>query len=603
MKEEKKKANVVRRVLEGAFVTVVLMVLTYFVSGQLLLPNETDTSYDCCELFDAQWEQVFADGTRETVEIPGDCKAVPGEPFVIETTLGEIEPGSALSFYSLKQDMKIFVGEELRTAYSTKDTRIFGSCSPRYYVFADICEVDSGKTLRVEIVSNSDHAGKIKPVYYGDKAAIWRSLIEGNILSLGITAFVLILSVIVIVACSIARIRSKKDISILYFAWSMFLLSNWLIAQSELRQLLFKNISVVGDVAMACSTLFLMPLAMYFNVLFGKRYEKECLAFEALVLINCLVSNALVLSGLVDSSKVVPLIFALLGLGTVILLHALWKEWKQGYVKDYKFVLLGFVFLMIAGAIQAVTYFFNDVSYVGGIVSCGVLLTLLAAIVDWVIKWFKLGKEKEQLSLEVNEKNLKVEKLSYQAMETLAHTIDAKDNYTSGHSTRVAKYAREIAKRMGKDEKTQNSIYFMGLLHDIGKIGIKDDIINKPGRLTEEEFFNIKRHSTIGYDILRDMSEVSDIEKSARWHHERYDGTGYPDGLKGEEIPEYARIICVADAYDAMTSKRSYRDSMPQAKVRDEITKGRGTQFDPRIADVILTIIDEDKEFRLREGA
>ncbi|MBQ3029531.1 MAG: HD-GYP domain-containing protein, partial [Lachnospiraceae bacterium] len=191
----------------------------------------------------------------------------------------------------------------------------------------------------------------------------------------------------------------------------------------------------------------------------------------------------------------------------------------------------------------------------------------------------------------------------YQAMETLAHTIDAKDNYTSGHSTRVAKYAREIAKRMGKDEKTQNSIYFMGLLHDIGKIGIKDDIINKPGRLTEEEFFNIKRHSTIGYDILRDMSEVSDIEKSARWHHERYDGTGYPDGLKGEEIPEYARIICVADAYDAMTSKRSYRDSMPQAKVRDEITKGRGTQFDPRIADVFLKIIDEDTEFRLREGA
>jgi putative two-component system response regulator len=99
------------------------------------------------------------------------------------------------------------------------------------------------------------------------------------------------------------------------------------------------------------------------------------------------------------------------------------------------------------------------------------------------------------------------------------------------------------------------------------------------------------------------MSEISDIEKGARWHHERYDGKGYPDGLKGEEIPEYARIICVADAYDAMTSKRSYRDSMPQAKVRDEIKKGRGSQFDPKIADVFLTIMDEDTEYRLREGA
>ena len=117
----------------------------------------------------------------------------------------------------------------------------------------------------------------------------------------------------------------------------MFLLSNWLIAQSDIRQLLFKNISVVGDVAMACSTLFLMPLAMYFNVVFGKRYQKECLGFEVLVLANCLVSNVLVLSGVADSSAVVPFVFLLLGVGCVILGRALWKDWKLGYVKDYIF--------------------------------------------------------------------------------------------------------------------------------------------------------------------------------------------------------------------------------------------------------------------------
>lgn len=603
MKEIKKTRSKIGQVLEGIFVVAVFIMLAYFIFGQILLPAETDSSYQRCEIFDTQWEQVFADGSREPVEIPGECKASPGEPFAIETTLGEIEPGSALSFYSLKQDMKVYVGEELRVSYSTKDTRIFGNCSPRYYVLADICEVDSGKTLRVEFVSESAYAGTIKPIYYGDKAAIWRSLLDGNILSLGITSFVLLLSLVVIIVCTIVRARTKKEISIIYFAWSMFLLSNWLIAQSDIRQLLFKNISVVGDVAMACSTLFLMPLAMYFNVLMGKRYEKECLGFEILVLVNCLVSNALVLTGAADSSAVVPFIFILLGIGCLILAHALWKDWKLGYVKDYKIVLVGFAFLIASGVIQVMTYFFQNVSYVGGVVSVGVLLTLLAAIVDWIIKWFKLGKEKDRLSLEVDDKNLRMERLSYQAMETLAHTIDAKDNYTSGHSTRVAKYAREIAKRMGMDEKTQDSIYFMGLLHDIGKIGIRDEIINKPGRLTEEEFSSIRRHSTIGYDILREMSEISNIEKGARWHHERYDGTGYPDGLKGEEIPEYARIICVADAYDAMTSKRSYRDSMPQGKVRDEIEKGRGTQFDPRIADVILSIIDEDTEFRLREGA
>jgi len=603
MKETKKKRNTLGLVLEGIFVTVVLMVLTYFVFGQIVLPEETDSSYQRCEIFDTQWEQVFEDGRRESVEIPGECKASSGVPFAIETVLGKIEPGSALSFYSLKQDMKVYVGGELRTEYSTKDSRVFGNCSPRGYVFTDICEADSGKTLRVELVSESAYAGTVKPVYYGDKAAIWRHHMSGNIFSLCITAFVWIVSVIAIIACSIVRLRIKKELSILYFGWSMFLLSNWLIAQSDIRQLLFKNISVVGDVAMACSTLFLMPLAMYFNVVFGKRYQKECLRYEVLVLVNCLVSNALVLSGVVDSAAVVPFIFILLGIGCVILARALWKDWKLGYVKDYKYVLVGFTFLILAGAVQNVTYFFDGVSYVGGIVSIGVLLTLLSAIADWINKWFLMGRERRRLTLEVDEKNLKVEKLSYQAMETLAHTIDAKDNYTSGHSTRVAKYAREIARRMGMDEKTQNTLYFMGLLHDIGKIGIKDEIINKPGSLTDEEFYTIKRHSTIGYDILRDMSEISDIEKGARWHHERYDGKGYPDGLKGEEIPEYARIICVADAYDAMTSKRSYRDSMPQAKVREEIMKGRGSQFDPRIADVFLTIMDEDTEYRLREEA
>lgn len=601
--EEKKKRSTLGMVLEGAFIVVVAAILIYFALGQLLLPREMDASYQRCEIFDTPWEQVFTDGSRESVEIPGVCKASPGVPFVIETVLGDIETNSSLSFYSIKQDMKIYVGDELRTTYSTKETRILGNSSPRYYVFADLCEEDSGKVLRVEMVSESAHAGTLKQVYYGDKAAIWRHYMKGNLFSLCITAFVWIISVIAIISCSIVRYRTKKDVSILYFGWAMFLLSNWLIAQSDIRQLLFKNISVVGDVAMACSTLFLMPLAMYFNVLFGKRYQKECLGFEILVLTNCVVSNALVLSGTVDSSVVVPFVFGLLGIGLLLLLRALWKEWKNGHIKDYPFVLIGFAFLILAGVIQAVTYFSDGVSYVGGIVSLGVLFNLLAAIADWIKKWFLLGRERKRLSLEVDEKNLKVEKLSYQAMETLAHTIDAKDNYTSGHSTRVAKYAREIAKRMGMDEKTQNTLYFMGLLHDIGKIGIKDDIINKPGGLTEEEFFTIKRHSTIGYDILRDMSEISDIEKGARWHHERYDGKGYPDGLKGEEIPEYARIICVADAYDAMTSKRSYRDSMPQAKVRDEIVKGRGSQFDPRIADVILSIMDEDTEYRLREDA
>lgn len=195
----------------------------------------------------------------------------------------------------------------------------------------------------------------------------------------------------------------------------------------------------------------------------------------------------------------------------------------------------------------------------------------------------------------------KVERLSLQIMLTLANTIDAKDKYTNGHSLRVAEYAREMAKRVGKSEQEQEDIYYIGLLHDIGKIGIPNAIINKTTRLTDEEYELIKTHPQIGAGILENMTEIPGLSIGAHWHHELYNGKGYPDGLKGDEIPEIARIIGVADAYDAMTSKRSYRDILPQQVARDEIEAGRGTQFDPGFADVMLAMIDEDREYRMHE--
>ena len=194
-----------------------------------------------------------------------------------------------------------------------------------------------------------------------------------------------------------------------------------------------------------------------------------------------------------------------------------------------------------------------------------------------------------------------VEKLSEEVMKTLANTIDAKDKYTNGHSLRVATYSQEIVKRLGRSKPEQKLIFYMGLLHDIGKIGVPDSIINKDSRLTDEEYNKIRQHPGIGSDILKTIEEMPDIMIGARWHHERYDGKGYPDGLKGDEIPEYARIIGVADAYDAMTSKRSYRGILGQEVVRAEIEKGKGTQFDPRFADIMLQMIDEDIRYTMRE--
>ncbi len=194
-----------------------------------------------------------------------------------------------------------------------------------------------------------------------------------------------------------------------------------------------------------------------------------------------------------------------------------------------------------------------------------------------------------------------IKELSVEVMEALAHTIDAKDEYTKGHSIRVANYSKMIAEKMGLNEEQCENIYYMGLLHDLGKIGVPNEIINKPDKLTEEEYEIIKKHPGTGYNILSEMKSRPDLAIGAHWHHERYDGTGYPDHKKGEEIPLEARIIAVADCYDAMTSNRSYRNYLDQERVKAELRSVSGTQLDSKAVEAMLGIIEADKDYIMHE--
>ena len=214
----------------------------------------------------------------------------------------------------------------------------------------------------------------------------------------------------------------------------------------------------------------------------------------------------------------------------------------------------------------------------------------------------ELVRLQRDLAAEVGRKTREYESLALHIVKALAQAIDAKDAYTNGHSGRVAQYSREIARRYGYAEERQHTVYMMGILHDVGKIGVPSAVINKPGRLTDEEYDLIKQHPVLGERILKQIKEMPELSIGARWHHERYDGEGYPDGLAGVDIPEEARIIAVADAYDAMTSRRSYRDVLPQEHVRSEIERGKGSQFDPAFADIMLQMMAEDEEYALREG-
>jgi energy-coupling factor transport system substrate-specific component len=225
------------------------------------------------------------------------------------------------------------------------------------------------------------------------------------------------------------------------------------------------------------------------------------------------------------------------------------------------------------------------------------MLLVLALFVSW-FTWFVVHTHTRR-TLKLQKKELELARkqveMGNQTILAIAKTVDAKDENTSRHSQRVSEYSVMIARELGMDDEACEALRKTALLHDIGKIGIADSVLNKPGKLTAEEYEIMKSHVVKGAEILKDFTLVDNVWEGALYHHERYDGKGYTTGLKGEEIPLNARIIGIADAFDAMTANRVYRKKLNFEIVLEELKKGRGTQFDPQLVDIMLKLISEGK--------
>ena len=221
------------------------------------------------------------------------------------------------------------------------------------------------------------------------------------------------------------------------------------------------------------------------------------------------------------------------------------------------------------------------------------MLSIPLLTVGW-LSWLLVSRHERRIEQQLAMANRQVE-MGKQTVIAIARTVDAKDQRTSDHSRRVAIYSRQIAEAYGLDKKQCQDIEWTAQMHDIGKIGIPDSILNKPARLTDEEYATMKTHTTRGAEILKDFTLLDNVIDGAEYHHERYDGRGYPKGLKGEEIPLFARIIGVADAFDAMTANRIYRQKMDFSYVLGEMERGRGTQFDPKCVDILLKLIADGR--------
>ncbi len=220
----------------------------------------------------------------------------------------------------------------------------------------------------------------------------------------------------------------------------------------------------------------------------------------------------------------------------------------------------------------------------------------LLLLIESAFKSIDQVKLIKDMNEELRKSNERLENAYLETIEVLRYTVEAKDSYTRGHSDRVSAYSVLIGNELNLYDKDLRVLKVGGLFHDIGKVGISDTILTKPSKLTDEEYEEIKKHPSIGKQIISNASIFRDIVPIVYSHHERFDGTGYPQGLKGNNIPFLARIVAVADAFDAMTSRRSYRDGLDLDYVEETIKKYKGKQFDPEVADAFLNILNNKYE-------
>ncbi len=365
--------------------------------------------------------------------------------------------------------------------------------------------------------------------------------------------------------------------AILYFAAAGFLIYSvhrWIIAVASQRVKIPEIFQTISGVFCVVQTLIALT-----NPLMGRCFVDANNVYQR--------GNGYMLT------VVLPYVFFS---ATIVFLIAYRRAFT---VREFIYMMLFVLVPIAAGAVQYLTYRISTLN---------VAVTLALVIgLNFIQSQREIENEElersfvEAKQMQLSEMHDYQSNLSEQLIGVLCEAVEAKDRYTRGHSQRVARYAKEIMYRLGGSEEEQNKAYFIGILHDVGKIAVKDDIINSEERLTDDEYEIIKLHTIAGYQILRSIDIIPEIAVGARWHHERYDGTGYPNGLSGENIPLIARIIAVADAYDAMTSNRTYQKTMPQDKVREEILKGMGTQFDPKIAKIMVDMIDEDISYDMKQ--
>lgn len=550
-----------------------IAILGWFCFMQLFGANEQEHDVQSHSIVYTQtfyWEKE--DGSKQKINIPGKYEVKPGHTMVIHTTLPKDYNETSFAIRSSLQDVKFYVDNTLRKEYSTKDTRLAGKNSASRYIFCPTTYKDAGKTLRIELTTyTSNYSGVVNEIYCGSEIDIWQHIYSDYKMSTFIAFFILFAGITSVLFGSALKFTYHTNFSTEYLGWCMIMGAIWMLGESKIRQILVPNASSLASLCFVMIMLSPLPILFYADSIQNGKHRKLYKYIGYIALLNFVVSSILYLTKVKDYIETLPVAQCILiCVFIMVFIHLYQYIHSTSKSRSDYFLLFGLFLVLICVAIEGISVYF--VSMVSGLFTgIGMIILLLANIVRTIHKIHVVEQTRHQKELEIEKKENK--KITLQMMQSLSTTIEAKDEYTRGHSRRVAQYAALIAKNLGWTDQEIENIKSCAYLHDIGKIGIPDQILNKPGQLTEDEFNLIKQHPIIGQDILKDITIIPHLGEVTRSHHEHYDGTGYPDGLKGNEIPIQARIITLADSYDAMNSKRIYRNALSIEQIKEEIKK------------------------------
>ena len=452
-----------------------------------------------------------------------------------------------------------------------------------------------------------NYATYMPEIRIADRDVAILTLLKENMLSFFYCVVIAMTGVVLFVLGIIQKLSKKEEDGMTYLGLVLILSAGYYSIETKILQIIYGNQTIYSYLVFM--NLMLLPTLLLLYYMNNKENDDSSSFRIVLVLrfINIIVQIVLQLLNIRDFMEMAFVSHALIFLTVVVVLANYGKMARKKGRKATGLEMSALIILALGSIVDLGRTYVLKVGDLGKYSRISMMIFGLIMLFIHIKRNIKneiktIEENKIYLEKEVDRKTKEIRKLLVQSMNTLSNAVDAKDYYTNGHSIRVAEYSRLLAQRLGLSKDRQEEIYYAGLLHDIGKIRVPDSIIKKEGKLTDEEYEYIKLHPVSGYHILKEISASSDIAIGAKYHHERYDGKGYPNGLEGENIPEIARILSVADAYDAMSSNRCYRKALPQDVVRAEIVKGRGTQFDPYIADIMLDIIDEDKDYRLKQN-